>query len=206
MHELFDSTVQILINFINEIGYLGIFIGMFLESTLVPIPSELVMIPVGISAATGQSELNIYIATAVGIAGNIAGAIFSYCLAEMLGRKILLKIGKYFFVKEKTIIKIEDFFKEHGAISVFIARMLPGFRHFISLPAGLARMNFTKFTFYTTAGSTIWTIVLVSLGFIIGDNQELIGHYLHLIIKISIAVAMALTAYFIWKQKRKISS
>ena len=202
MHQLFDSIINILIDFINEIGYLGIFIGMFLESTLIPIPSELVMIPVGISAATEQNELNLYIATAVGIAGNIGGAIFSYYLADILGRKILLKIGKYFFVKETTIVKIEDFFKKHGAISVFIARMLPGFRHFISLPAGLAKMNFTKFTIYTTLGSTIWTIVLVSLGFIIGDNQELIGHYLHLIIKFMIALALGMVVYFYFANKK----
>jgi membrane protein DedA with SNARE-associated domain len=204
MHQLFDSLISATINFINEIGYLGIFLGMFLESTLVPIPSELVMIPVGISAAMKQSTLNIYLATAAGIAGNVAGAIFSYYLASALGRKILLKIGKYFFIKEKTIINIENFFKKHGAISVFIGRLLPGFRHFISLPAGLAKMDFKKFTYYTTAGSAIWTTTLVALGFFIGDNLELIGKYLHTIIVATAIGCLLIFGYFVFKKKKAI--
>ncbi len=199
MHEFFQLLVHNLINFINEIGYFGIFIGMFIESTMIPVPSELIMIPAGISASNGT--MNIYMIIFVGILGNVAGAIFSYYLAYFLGRKIIFKMGKYFFVKEATIIKIEDFFKQHGSISVFIGRLLMGFRHFISLPAGLAKMNFTKFCIYTILGSTIWTIILVMLGFAIGDNQELIGKYLH-IIMLLFAIAVVLLIFF-YKIRKK---
>jgi membrane protein DedA with SNARE-associated domain len=205
MHSLFDSTIQFLINFINEVGYLGIFIGMFLESTIVPIPSELVMIPAGISAAAGG--MNIYIATLVGILGNVAGAIFSYYLALLVGRKILLRIGKYFFIKKETILKIEEFFKKHGAISVFIGRLLIGFRHFISLPAGIAKMDIRLFTIYTTLGSTIWTSVLSGLGFFIGENQELIKNNLHEIAGgTALFCLMVLVGYVIYKGKKKPKS
>ena len=145
MHSLLDYTIQILVSFIHQIGYFGIFVGMFLESTLVPLPSELIMIPAGIAAA--QGTMNIYVAVLVGIIGNVAGAVFTYYLAASIGRNILLKIGKYFFVKESTIEKIEIFFQNHGPISVFIGRLLPGFRHFISIPAGVAKMDLKSFYF-----------------------------------------------------------
>lgn len=176
MHEFIHNFIDSIVFFINEIGYLGIFIGMFLESTIIPIPSEIIMIPAGIASAKGV--MNIYIATLVGTIGNIAGAVFSYYLALTLGRKIILKIGKYFFIKPETIIKIEEFFKKHGSLSVFIGRLLPGFRHFISLPAGLAKMDFKLFLLYTSLGATIWTSILSFSGYLIGDNQELIIKYI----------------------------
>ena len=172
MHEFIHNFIDNIVIFVNEIGYLGIFIGMFLESTIVPIPSEIVMIPAGIACAKGV--MNIYLVTLVGTIGNISGAVFSYYLALTLGRKIILKIGKYFFIKPETIVKIEVFFKKHGPLSVFIGRLLPGFRHFISLPAGLAKMDFKLFLFYTSLGATIWTSILSFSGFLIGDNQDLI--------------------------------
>lgn len=202
MHQLFDSTIQFLINFINEIGYFGIFIGMFLESTLVPLPSELVMIPAGMAASKGL--MNIYIATFVGILGNILGAIFSYYLASSIGRALLFKIGKYFFVKAETIIRIEEFFKNHGPISVFIGRILPGFRHFISLPAGVAKMDMKLFFIYTTLGSTIWTSILSALGFFIGENQELIKENLHeIVIGSAVVCAIIIALYIFLKPTRK---
>ncbi len=202
MHHFFDSTIELLLTFINQIGYLGIFIGMFLESTLVPLPSELIMIPAGIAASEG--DMNIYLATIVGIIGNVAGAVFSYYLAASLGRQILNRIGKYFFVKPGTITKMERFFKDHGPISVFIGRLLPGFRHFISIPAGIAKMNLRSFYIYTIAGSTIWTIVLSALGFFIGENRDLIKENLHeIIIGCVILCAVTLGSYIFLKPTRK---
>jgi len=179
MHSFISALITFLTNFINEVGYLGIFIGMFLESTLVPLPSELVMIPAGLAVSSG--EMNIYIALFVGVLGNVAGAVFSYYLAASIGRTILFRIGKYFFVKAETIIKIEKFFEKHGPISIFIGRLLPGFRHFISLPAGVARMDMKLFFIYTTLGSTIWNSILIAVGFFIGNNHKLIAENLYVI-------------------------
>ena len=177
---IFDSVVHSLVLLIAKVGYFGIFIGMFLESTVFPLPSELVMIPAGIASA--QGIMNPYIAVLCGVSGNLAGAIFSYILAASVGRAILFKIGKYFFLKAETIIKIETFFKKHGPISIFIGRIIPGLRHFIALPAGVARMNFGLFCCYTTLGSLVWTTVLTALGHLIGTNQDLIKEYLHITI------------------------
>jgi len=202
MHEFIHNFIDNIVIFVNEIGYLGIFIGMFLESTIVPIPSEIVMIPAGIACAKGV--MNIYLVTLVGTIGNISGAVFSYYLALTLGRKIILKIGKYFFIKPETIIKIEVFFKKHGPLSVFIGRLLPGFRHFISLPAGLAKMDFKLFLFYTSLGAIIWTSILSFSGFLIGDNQDLIiKHIKELSIFFVIFCLLLILVIFSYKKIKK---
>ncbi len=199
MHELFDFALKYLIEFVDKVGYIGIFIGMFLESTLIPIPSELVMIPAGIAASKGL--MNIYVVTIIGIIGNVSGAVFSYYLAKTLGRKILFKIGKYFFVKPEAIIKIENFFKNYGNISVFMGRLIPGFRHFISLPAGVAQMDLKAFYLYTTLGSGIWTSILAAMGFFVGSNENLIKENLH---QITIAFAFCAAVFaFVMIRKRK---
>ncbi len=201
LHAIVESSVSFLVNLAAELGYLGVFIGMFLESTVFPLPSELIMIPAGMAAAQGL--MNLYLAIFFGVLGNLLGAIFSYYLAISLGRSVLLKIGKYFFFKPKTIIKIEKFFNNHGEISVFIGRLILGFRHFISLPAGLARMNIKHFCLYTTLGSLVWTSVLTILGYFIGKNQEMIKEYLHLIIMVSIIFCGLLIAVYIYFKRRK---
>ena len=201
--QIFESTMDVLINFIEQVGYFGIFIGMFLESTMLPIPSEIIMIPAGMAAAYGNMNLGLVIF--IGVLGNVLGAIFSYYLAMFLGRPILLKIGRYFFIKPETIIKIEKFFKSHGNISVFIGRLIPGLRHFISLPAGVAKMNFKTFCFYTTLGSAIWTSVLTFLGFGIGANKDLIKKYLNLIIVICILLCGITIACYDYFQKNRIN-
>ncbi len=201
LHAMFDSIVTALVAFISEIGYLGIFIGMFLESTVVPLPSEVIMIPAGIAAAEGV--MNIYLVIIIGVCGNVLGAVFSYYLAAFAGRPILFKIGKYFFVKPETIIKIEKFFNSHGEISVFIGRIIPGVRHFISLPAGVARMNIKKFIFYTFLGSAFWSTVLAVLGHLIGKNQDLIKEYLHILVIGAVSFCVILIATYSFFKKKK---
>jgi len=195
MHEQFTQLINYTAQLMSQIGYFGIFIGMFIESTIIPLPSELIMIPAGIASAKGL--MNIYLVTFYGTLGNVLGAIFSYFLALSIGRSFLFKVGKYFFVKPTTIIKIEEFFKKHGPISVFTARLLPGFRHFISLPAGVAKMDIKLFIIYTTLGSTIWTLVLALLGYFIGDNHELIAKYLKEILTIVLTLTTIILIYFL---------
>ena len=199
--QLFDYTVNLLVNFIGQIGYLGIFIGMFLESTMFPLPSELIMIPAGMSVSHGQ--MNIYLVISAGVLGNVLGAIFSYYLAAAFGRPVLIKIGKYFFIKPATIMGIEKFFKQHGPMSVFIGRLVPGLRHFISLPAGIAQMDIKTFCIYTTCGSAIWTAVLTFLGYGIGANKDLIKEYLDIIILSSVVFCGALIAGYVYFYKKK---
>jgi membrane protein DedA with SNARE-associated domain len=193
---LFDLLVLALTSIIIKIGYAGIFIGMLLESTPFPLPSELIMIPAGI--ASGHEDLNLFAIIFFGVAGNTAGAALSYFVAKSLGRKILIKIGKYFFLNQKRIEKMEGFFLRHGEISVFIGRMLPGFRHFVSITAGVARMDIRKFLFFTLLGSGIWTSILAILGFYIGKNEDLVRQYLDIAILGSIIFCTTLILFYLF--------
>ncbi len=205
LHAIFDSAVSSLITFISEIGYLGIFVGMFLESTPFPLPSELIMVPAGIAAS--HEVMNLYLAIIFGVLGNVAGAIFSYFVAASVGRAILFKVGKYFFLKASAIIKIENFFNSHGEISIFIGRIIPGVRHLISLPAGVAKMNFPRFCLYTLLGSAIWTTTLTVLGYFIGKNQDLIKQYLHfLVIGVMIFCVVLVVVYVVIHKRRNKDS
>jgi membrane protein DedA with SNARE-associated domain len=197
---LLASIVDFIVQTVGSLGYAGIFIMMFLESSFFPFPSEVVMIPAGYLAYKG--EMNIYIAIIVGILGSLAGALFNYYLAVKFGRRFLIKYGKYFFIKEETITKMEEFFKSHGHISTFSGRLIPAVRQYISFPAGLARMNLFIFCIYTSLGAGIWVIILTLLGYFLGGNEALIKEYLHTIV-IVILVLLAILALWYYRKTKK---
>ncbi|MDN5088611.1 DedA family protein [Aliarcobacter butzleri] len=194
---MLSNIINFIVETIGDLGYFGIFILMFLESTVFPIPSEVVMIPAGYLAHKG--EMNIYIVILLGILGSLGGALFNYYFALKFGRKFLMKYGKYFLVSHESIEKTEKFFKNHGHISTFSGRLIPGLRHYISLPAGLARMNLFIFCLYTTLGATIWVIILTLLGYYIGDNEKLVKEYLRYLI---VGLLLCLTLLGIWYYKK----
>jgi membrane protein DedA with SNARE-associated domain len=197
---LLASIVDFIVQTVGSLGYAGIFIMMFLESSFFPFPSEVVMIPAGYLAYKG--EMNIYIAIIMGILGSLAGALFNYYLAVKFGRRFLIKYGKYFFIKEETITKMEEFFKSHGHISTFSGRLIPAVRQYISFPAGLARMNLFIFCIYTSLGAGIWVIILTLLGYFLGGNEALIKEYLHTIV-IVILVLLAILALWYYRKTKK---
>ena len=197
---MLSSIINFIVETVGTLGYAGIFIMMFLESSFFPFPSEVVMIPAGYLAYKG--EMNMFIAIAVGILGSLAGALFNYYLAVKFGRKFLIKYGKYFFIKEPTIVKMEEFFKSHGHISTFSGRLIPAVRQYISFPAGLARMNLFVFCIYTSLGAGIWVIILTLLGYFLGGNEALIKEYLHTII-IVILVLLAILGIWYYRKTKK---
>jgi membrane protein DedA with SNARE-associated domain len=197
--------VQEIVNFIVEsvgsLGYLGIFFMMFLESSFFPFPSEVVMVPAGYLASKG--EMNIYFVVFFGIFGSLAGAIFNYYLAVRFGRRFFIRYGKYLLLKEDTLDKMEKFFIDHGHISTFTGRLIPAVRQYISLPAGLARMDIWKFSLYTSLGAGIWVIILTLLGYFIGENQALLKEYLHSIIITILCIISIGIIWYIKKYKSK---
>ena len=197
---MLHDIVNFIVETVSAFGYIGIFIMMFLESSFFPFPSEVVMVPAGYLAAKG--EMNIFIAIFAGIAGSLAGAVFNYFLAVKYGRTFLSKYGKYVLIKEETLEKMEDFFAKHGHISTFSGRLIPAVRQYISLPAGLARMNLWKFSLYTSLGAGIWVIILTLLGYFIGHNQELVSEYIKVIV-ISILALLAIGIFFYVRLKVK---
>jgi membrane protein DedA with SNARE-associated domain len=198
---MIHDIAQTIVEYIGHMGYWGIFLLMFLESTFFPFPSEIIMIPAGYLAFKG--EMNIYIVVLIGILGSVAGALFNYYLAIHFGRAFILKYGKYFFIKEETLDKLEAFFIKHGELSTFNGRLIPGIRQLISLPAGLARMNIAKFSFYSGLGAGIWVIVLVALGYLLGSKEELISEYLQNATLIAIIAVVFITIFYIIRHKRR---
>jgi len=197
---MFHDIVNFIVETVSSLGYTGIFVMMFLESSFFPFPSEVVMVPAGYLAARG--EMNIFFAIFAGIAGSLAGAVFNYFLAMRFGRAFLSKYGKYVLVKEETLQKMEDFFARHGHISTFSGRLIPAVRQYISLPAGLAKMDIWKFSLYTSLGAGIWVLILTLLGYFIGQNEALVKEYLQAII-ISILVLLAILILFYIRIKMK---
>ena len=197
---MLHDIVNFIVDTVSSLGYTGIFVMMFLESSFFPFPSEVVMVPAGYLAARG--EMNIFIAVFAGILGSLAGAVFNYFLAIKFGRAFLSKYGKYVLVKEETLQKMEDFFAKHGHISTFSGRLIPAVRQYISLPAGLAKMDIWKFSLYTSLGAGIWVLILTLLGYFIGQNEALVKEYLQIII-ISILLLLAVLILFYIRIKMK---
>ena len=195
-----SGIIQWLVDTISAMGYWGIAGLMFLESSFFPFPSEVVMPPAGYLAHQGQMSLTLALLS--GIAGSLLGALFNYWLSLRFGRPFFIKYGRHFGVTDEVLDKADDFFARHGHISTFVGRLIPVIRQYISLPAGIARMDLRKFCFYTTLGAGIWVVILTMLGYWLGANKELIHHYLSEI-SIGLCVFCALLiAVYVWSQKR----
>ena len=198
---MLHEAINWLLITIGALGYPGIFLLMAMESSVIPIPSELVMPPAGYLAQ--QGEMNMLVAILCGTAGGLLGSYVNYFAAHYLGKPLLLKYGKHVWITEEKLAKVESFFHKHGEISIFIARLLPVIRHLISLPAGLAGMHHWKFTLYTLLGAGIWCSILTFIGYFIGQNQDLIMRYSHHAVIGVIIFSALLIAVYVRHHKRK---
>lgn len=202
--EFYRAAVEFLINFASSLGYLGIFVLMTIESSFIPFPSEVVLIPAGVLVQKG--EMTFLLVLAFGVLGSIAGALVNYYLAFYLGRKavnkLIFKYGKIFFINDKSIEKAENYFARHGEITTFVGRLIPGIRQIISLPAGFSKMKLGKFIFYTALGAGIWATILIYLGILFGNNMALVEEHLREITFTTIALVLVLILFYIWKKKR----
>ena len=174
-------------------GLIFVFVFMAVESSFIPFPSEVVMIPAGFLAARGElgienPYLAISAAIAVGILGSLAGAYVNYGLALWLGRPFLERHGKWFFLKPETLSRACEIFNKYGAASTFVCRMIPAIRQLISIPAGIAKMPLIPFTVFTALGAGIWTAILAAAGFAISKSTGNIS-YLELCTKGKAAVS-----------------
>ena len=154
-------------------GYALIFLFMAIESSFIPFPSEVVMIPAGFLAARGELTLHapvadLALACATGLLGSLAGAYFNYYLSAKLGEPFLRRYGKWFFLKPEALDRACEVFNRYGALTTFVCRLIPVIRQLISIPAGLARMPLGTFTFFTGLGAGIWTFLLALAGYSLG--------------------------------------
>jgi membrane protein DedA with SNARE-associated domain len=197
MHDIINWLVES----IGAMGYPGIFLLMAMESSIIPIPSELIMPPAGYLAQAGKMDM--LTAILCGTFGSLFGAYANYFAARYLGRPLLLRYGRYVWITEEKFMRVETFFLRHGEISTFIGRLLPVVRHLISLPAGLAGMNHLKFSLYTLLGAGIWVTILTWIGYFIGSNQELIVKYSHQALYAVLALSALLVVVYVKLQRKR---
>lgn len=203
---MITTIIDAIVQFVEDLGYVGIFIMTFIESSFLPIPAEITMIPAGYLVS--QGVMNAWIVMIAATAGSIGGASLNYWIALRFGRNLLLKYRKFFFITEAKLLKMESFFEEHGNISTFTGRLLPGVRHFISFPAGLARMNLARFSFYTGLGGGLWMGALLVVGYVLGENSDTAKQFVLLLAgKFVVGAALLVGAYVLYhryKQKKKL--
>src|SRR5947209_2841089 len=169
---MLESFIRWLLERFRDLGYPGIVVLMAIESSILPLPSELVMPPAGYLAAKG--EMSFVLAVACGVLGSVTGALANYGLAHWLGRAVILRIGRYTRISAHSLARSERFFAAHGEISTFMGRLLPVVRHLISIPAGIARMSIPRFAAFTGLGALVWCTILTSIGWFIGKKEEVL--------------------------------
>jgi len=206
---MFDSFIQWLLDLFRGMGYPGIVVLMAVESSILPLPSELVMPPAGYLAAKG--EMNFVLAVACGVLGSILGALANYGLAHWLGRAFFLRRGKYVLITERALDRSERYFAAHGEISTFLGRMLPVVRHLISIPAGIARMHLGRFVVFTGLGALVWCSILTWIGWFIGSREDVIlevlnqeaRRYAGRAVLVVLPVLAGIAAIYIWWYRRR---
>jgi len=206
---MLDSFIQWLLDLFRGMGYPGIVVLMAVESSILPLPSELVMPPAGYLAAKG--EMNLVVAVACGVLGSMLGALANYGLAHWLGRAFFLRLGKYVLITERALDRSERYFAAHGEISTFLGRMLPVVRHLISIPAGVARMHLGRFVVFTGLGALVWCTILTWIGWFIGSREDVIlevlneeaRRYAGRAVLVALPVLAGIAAVYIWWYRRR---
>ena len=199
------DVIRWLLDTMEGLGYPGIIVLMAIESSILPLPSELVMPPAGYLAQ--QGKLSVWLVILAGAVGSVVGALANYGLAAWLGRPILHRYGRYFLVREASLERAEAFFRRHGDVSTFGGRLLPVIRHLISLPAGLARMSIPRFAAYTALGAGLWCCVLTGIGWYIGTKAEaitpaLIGAYSTQATRYLLPLVAVAILVHVWRSRR----
>lgn len=197
-----------LIETVSTMGYPGIVLLMAIESSVLPLPSELVMPPAGYLAAKGRMDP--FLAVLAGTVGSILGALVNYWLAVRIGEPVLRRFGKYVLISGKSLDKTEAYFNRHGEISTFVGRLLPVIRHLISIPAGMARMSLPRFVLFTGLGAGIWCAILTYIGWFVGTHEDQLKNTAYeamahdvLIRYVLPAVVVLVIGYVIWHRRRR---
>jgi membrane protein DedA with SNARE-associated domain len=191
--------------YMSNMNYFTITVLMAIESTFIPLPSELVLPPAAYLAS--QGEMNLFLIIFFASLGCAIGALINYTLSFYLGRVIIYgladsKLAKVFFINRAKLEHAENYFIANGNTSTFIGRLIPGVRHLISIPAGLAKMNLKKFILYTFIGSALWNTVLSLLGYYFGKNEEMLMKHFHEISYVALGLGLLFVLYLVFGKKK----
>ncbi len=195
-----------LVETISALGYPGIIVLMAIESSVIPLPSELVMPPAGYLVAMGRMDPVLALGSC--ILGGLVGSYANYWIASRVGRWVFVRYGKWVLVSERSLERSERFFRRHGPIAVFVSRLFPVLRHLVSIPAGISRMPVGRFFLYTGAGAGIWGAVLMFIGWLIGKegrslSHDLVARYSNRALLVLIPAALLLVVgYVLWHRRR----
>lgn len=184
---------------IHEMGYWGITLLMGIESACIPLPSEVIMPYGGYLVYKYPVEFNVFIMGIAGSAGCVWGSLVAYYAGKYGGRPLVEKYGKYLLIRKKDLDKADDWFNKHEESAIFVSRLLPVIRTFISFPAGIAKVNIVKFIIYTFVGSLPWCLMLAYVGKILGEQWDTrlkpYFHDAHIVIAIALVILIALYIY-----------
>ncbi len=202
---MLERVIDGLLHTLLDLGYPGIVVLMALESSILPVPSELVMPPAGYWAAKGQ--MSFPLALICGVVGSVIGALANYYGAQWIGRPLIQRYGRYVLLSEKNLLRSEQFFAQHGEISTLIGRLFPVIRHLISIPAGLHRMPLPKFILYTAAGAAVWCAILTWIGYFLGQHEgvlrnEEIHRYVTRALLVLIPLTLIVIGIYVLKRRR----
>lgn len=171
MHEMFNDFLALCMQCIEDWGYSGVVVLMAMESSIIPVPSEVVVPPAAIVASQEGAEMSFWGVVLAGTVGSYIGSVIMYVCALLMGRPLILRFGKYFLMPPHKVEKAEKFMQKYSSAGIFFARFLPVIRHLISIPAGLAKVNFLTFSIATIVGSAIWCWVLAWFGDKVGSEH-----------------------------------
>jgi membrane protein DedA with SNARE-associated domain len=204
---MIDAVIHWLVESVSALGYPGIVALMFIESSFLPLPSELVMPPAGYLAAQGRMDP--VLAVLAGTLGSIGGALFNYWFAITVGEPFLRRFGKYVLLREHHLDRTEAYFARHGEISTFVGRLLPVLRHLISIPAGMSRMPLGRFVAFTGLGAAIWCAVLTYIGWFLGRHEAVLregvvkAYSTQAVLYMLPVLLVIIGGYVVWYRRRK---
>jgi membrane protein DedA with SNARE-associated domain len=206
---MLHSVVQWLVETVSALGYPGLTVLMAIESSFIPLPSEVVMPPAGYLAAQGRMDP--VLAVLAGTLGSVLGALFNYWFAIVVGEPFLRRYGKYFLVSAHHLDRAEGFFARHGEISTFIGRLVPVVRQLISIPAGMARVPLGRFVAFTALGAGIWCAVLVYIGWFVGRHEATLvegvvqAYSTRAFLYMVPVLILVVIGYVVWHRRRRSS-
>jgi membrane protein DedA with SNARE-associated domain len=195
LEKIIAAVATWIMSVISSMGYGGVVLLMAIESACIPLPSEIIMPFAGFLVSKG--EMTLFGIAMAGAIGCVVGSIPAYYLGMFGGRPLVEKYGKYVLISHKDLDMADDWFARHGEIIIFIARLLPGVRTFIAFPAGVARMNMTKFIVYTFVGSFIWCWALGYVGMRAGEHWEDLKVYFHEFHYVIVALGLAFVVWYL---------
>ena len=202
-----ERLINWLLTTLLTLGYPGIVALMAIESSILPLPSELVMPPAGYWVAKGKMSLPIVLLC--GTVGSVIGALANYWVAQLLGRAFVRRFGRYVLLTEHSLERAERYFAAHGEISTLIGRLLPVIRHLISIPAGIARMPLGRFMTYTAVGAFAWCAVLTGIGYFLGrhedvlQNEEVQRYVTRVLVVLIPLIVVGIGTYFVLQRRRR---